>query len=381
MSVPVETSEVPPEASPPDRRADVEAKQALVAGLLRDANCDALLVLEPENFTWLTGGATAWGVLDPSDRPALFFTPEYRWLIASNVDSPRLFDEEIDGLGFQLKEWPWYWGRGQLLSDLGLNRQLACDRPHGDALFVGDVLRERRLLLTPFETDRLRQLGHTLSHALEAACRSLAVGQTEQEVAGHVSHRLMHRHVEPVAIEVAADGRSRRYRQGGFTTAPVQRHCVVSATGRQFGLHASASRSVCFGAPEADYLKEHDAASKVTASYIASSWGNGVVGEILTAGRRLYQITGFEHEWRLSAPGHLTGRAVVERPLTPGSADLLQVGWALTWRARVGAAASCDTYLVTPEGPKAMTAMGGQWTPKRIKIQGGTLSRPDILQR
>ncbi len=54
-----------------------------------------------------------------------------RWLIAGNADSQRLFDEEIDGLGFQLKEWPWHWGRDRLLTEL-------C---HGPARGVGPAVR------------------------------------------------------------------------------------------------------------------------------------------------------------------------------------------------------------------------------------------------
>ena len=94
-----------------DRRADIEVKQGRIATLLRDAGRDGLLLLDPENFAWLTSGAAPRGVIDPSLAPALYCTPEGRWLISSNYDSQRLFDEEIDGLGFQLKEWPWHWGR------------------------------------------------------------------------------------------------------------------------------------------------------------------------------------------------------------------------------------------------------------------------------
>jgi len=381
MTVPAESAPSPAAEAAPDRRADVDAKQALVAALLNEIGCDALLILEPENFSWLTGGATSTGALDPNDQPALWFTPEYRWLVASNIDSQRLFDEEIDGLGFQLKEWPWHWGRQLLLTELAQPRRLACDRPIADARFIGDMLRQRRLLLTPFELARMRELGHTISHALEATCRSMTVGQTEQEIAGHLSHRLMHRRVEPVAMEVAVDGRSRRYRQSGFTTAPMKQYCVLCATGRQFGLHVSASRTVCFGAQDPALQKEHDAASKVTATYVAGSYTSGMVKELLSAGRRIYQIVGFEHEWRLCSPGHLTGRAAVERAFTPQSDELLQQSWAVTWRSRVGAAASCDTYLITPDGPKAVTTMSSHWPPKRIKIQGGTLIRPDVMQR
>jgi hypothetical protein len=53
----------------------------------------------------------------------------------------------------------------------------------------------------------------------------------------------------------------------------------------------------------------------------------------------------------------------------------------LRWRATAGAAVSCDTYVVTAEGPRSVTSMGHNWPQKRIKIQGGSLGRPDILQR
>src|SRR5690348_14681616 len=93
-----------------DRRADVDAKQALVAAVLQEVGCEGLLVLDPDNFAWLTSGAMSRGSLNPAEHPALYFSPEQRWIIASNVDTQRLFDEELDGLGFQLKEWPWHWG-------------------------------------------------------------------------------------------------------------------------------------------------------------------------------------------------------------------------------------------------------------------------------
>ena len=88
-----------------------------------------LLALEPENFAWLTSGATPRGILDPSELPVVYYSAEQRWIIAGNPDSQRLFDEEVDGLGFQLKEWPWHWGREQLLTDLCQGRRLVSDRP------------------------------------------------------------------------------------------------------------------------------------------------------------------------------------------------------------------------------------------------------------
>src|SRR5262249_62408674 len=89
-----------------DRRADIDAKQTRLASLLQEIGCEGLLLLEPENFAWLTSGAAARGVLNPDELPVLYFSADQRWAICNNVDSQRLFDEELQGLGFLLKEWP-----------------------------------------------------------------------------------------------------------------------------------------------------------------------------------------------------------------------------------------------------------------------------------
>src|SRR5262245_5500247 len=70
-----------------DRRGDVDAKQVLVASLLREFSCDSLLVLHPENFAWLSGGGAARGVLDADAFPALFYSTDARWAVCANVDT------------------------------------------------------------------------------------------------------------------------------------------------------------------------------------------------------------------------------------------------------------------------------------------------------
>jgi Xaa-Pro aminopeptidase len=364
----------------PDRRADVDAKQLRVAALLQDVGCEGLLVLEPENFGWLSSGGAIRGVLDPAQMPALYFGPEGRWVLSSNVDSQRLFDEELDGLGFQLKEWPWHWGREQLLADLCQGRTVACDQALGACKPVGDRLRLLRRTLTAYEQACCRTLGGIVGHALEATCRHLNQGETEREVAAQLSHRLVHRGVQPVWVGAAADGRSRRYRQYGYTAAPLRGSCVVTATGRKYGLCVTASRSVSFGAPEADFRQEHNAVCRVSATYLASTWPDAVPREILTTGRRVYLLSNAEHEWQLCPQGHVTGWAPVEMALAPKTETLFQAGWAVTWNPTVGAASSCDTFLVTEQGPAAMTPPEN-WPLKRIRVQGAEFFRPDILQR
>ncbi len=367
-----------------DRRADIEAKQGRVADLLREVGCDGLLLLQPENFTWLTSGATDRGAsLGPDSAPVVYCTAEGRWLLCSNSDSQRFFDEELDGLGFQLKEWPWHWGREQLLADLCVNRKIACDRPLPEvpaAVAVADRLRALRRRLSPYEQACMLALGQLVAHALEATCRTLAKGETEREIAGQLSHRLLHRGALPVYLGACADGRSRSYRRHGFTPTPVERYVVVSAAARKYGLTASASRTVCFGELSEDLRNDQNAVCRVSASYLASTWPDAVPREVLLAGRRIYVISGYEHEWTQAPQGHVTGRLTVEVPFTPRTEELLQSGWAVTWSASAGAALSCDTFLVTDRGPKLLTPTE-VWPLKRIRIQGSECVRPDVLQR
>lgn len=377
---PLETLLGAPTDPEPGRRIDVDAKQGRIAALLREVGCDGLLVFEPENFAWLTSGASARTVLDPAEMPVLYFGLEQRWVLCSNAATQRLFEEELDGLGFQLKEWPWYWGRHQLLADLCQNRTLAADHPFDETRDVSATLRGLRRTLTAYEQACLRAAGQVVSHAIEATCRTMEPGITEREVAGQVSHRLIHRGALPVHIGVAADGRSRLYRQFGFTSTPIQHYAVVTVTARKYGLHASASRAVSFGEVDPVFRAEHNAVCKVGATYVASTWPDALPREILAAGRRVYTFVGHEHEWRMAPQGHITGRAPVEMTITPTTEELFHGGWAVTWSAGVGAACGRDTFLITDDGPECVTPTE-TWPLKRIRIQGADFVRPDILQR
>ena len=366
--------------APMDRRADIELKQSRIAGLLQEAGCDGLLVLTPDNFAWLSGGGAARGILDPDAMPALYFTPDARWVICSNVDSQRLFDEEIDGLGFQLKEWPWHLERAQLLADLCQGRQVAGDSPIGTCKLLGPQLQLLRRTLTDYEIACYRTLGQTLSHALEATGRTLSVGEPEREIAGQLSHRLLHRGVQPLLISVTAEGRGRTYRQASYTSTPIAKTCVMTVTARKYGLCARASRAISFGQPDANFRRDYDNACKISATYVAGSWPDSVPRQILLTGQRIFQLLGVEHEFYLAPQGHLIGHAPVELNMSLQDEQLLQERTAITWCVAVGAAVSCDTFLISEEGPRALTAVEN-WPLKRIRIQGAEFVRPDVLIR
>ncbi len=155
---------------------------------------------------------------------------------------------------------------------------------------------------------------------------------------------------------------------------------MLTLTARKFGLCVTASRALSFGPPNEAFTQEQDAACKISATYIASTWPDALPRQILATSRRVYQLTGYEHEWRLCPQGHVTGRSPLELAITPQTEELFRQGWAVTWRASIGAALSCDTFLVTDQGPESITP-AESWPQKRIRVQGGEFLRPFILQR
>jgi Xaa-Pro aminopeptidase len=363
-----------------DRRSDIEGKMGRVAELLRRTDCQGLLLLEPENLAWLSSGAVQRTVPDPASTPGIYCNGDQRWLLCANVDTQRLFDEELDGLGFQLKEWPWHWGREQLLHDLCQGRKVAVDRPLGDCVVVETDVRRERCRLSGYEQACMKALGVLVGHAIEATCRQFEQGLSEREVAGQIAHRLMHRGAVPLHIGVAADGRSRNYRHFSFTSTSIRRYAVVTVTAKKYGLCATATRAVAFGSVDQTFRQEMNAICRVAASFLASTWPNAVPGQVLQAARRIYQLSGYEHEWLAAPQGHLIGRRPVEWPILPKTEELLEVGQAVVWNPSAGVASGADTYIVTNEGPRLLTP-AEHWPVKRIKIQGAEFVRPDVLIR
>jgi Xaa-Pro aminopeptidase len=362
------------------RRADVDAKQAQVAAVLREVDCEAILLLVPANVAWFTAGMNVRGLIAESERPAIYANGSQRWLICSNVDTHRLFDEELDRLGFQLKEWSWDGGRADLLANVVAGRKVACDRPLANLPVAGERLRPLLRALSTFEQRACRDLGRLLAHAIEATGRNLSRGQTEEEVAGQLGHRLLHHGAEPTAVSVTADGRAAKFRRAGFTSAPLERTCTIQATAQRDGLFATASRTVCFGPPSAEFRAEYDLAWRLAAVYRVFSRPDESVGTAGLAGRAVVVGTPYEFDWRLSQPGYGTGRFPAEELRRAGQDEPFAAGQAVVWQPRVGAAAVVDTVLVTADGPVLATSFE-DWPSRRANIRGELFDIPDILVR
>jgi Xaa-Pro dipeptidase len=367
------------------RRADVDEKQGRVAAFLDQAGYDALVLGRTDSVAWFTSGGDLGQCLASEGAAALLFVNRTsRAVVTDNVQSARVFEEELAGLGFQLKERPWYDDPGRIIGELGHNKRVisdlgfcSCSKPWPRE---ADPIRALRRPLTVLERQRLRELGRTLALAVEATCHNFDRGETEADIAGHLAHRLIREGVVPVDLRVAGDDRPDRYRQPTFKAAPIQQRATISVTGRRHGMCAGLSRTVSFGPPGRDFEKQHGLAAMVDATCIYFSRPGEPVSGVFRRAKRIFEKFDHPHEWTLDYLGHAIGYAPREVLLLPESQAVLESGTALCWSPSVGAARSEDTVVIDSRGYEVVTE-AQNWPKLEVTVKGFSLTRPGVLPR
>jgi Xaa-Pro aminopeptidase len=365
------------------RRQDVEEKHRRIAAFLDATGHDAIVLGRADSVSWFTSGADlGQGLGLEGSAVLLFINRTSRAVVTDNVQSARVFEEELAGLGFQLKERPWFDDPSRVIAELGHNKRVHSDLCQGSNPWAGagDPIRSLRQPLTGLERQRLRELGRTLTLAVEATCRNFVQGETEADVAGHLAHRLIREGVVPVELRVAGDDRLARYRQPSFKAVPIQKRATIAVTGRRYGLCASMTRTVSFVPVGPDYHKRHALAAMVDASCIYFSRPGEKVSEVFRRARRLFEKFEHPHEWTLDYLGHTIGYAPREVLLLPDSPVTLDAGTAVSWSPSVGPARSEDTMVIDTRGYEVVTE-AQNWPKLEVTVKGYLLTRPGILER
>ena len=207
------------------RREDIELKHQRIREFLDANELDGVVLGRADSVAWFTsGGDLGQDLTSEYSSVLLFINRTSRAVISDNVQSTRVFEEELAGLGFQLKERPWFDEPFRPIAELCHNKRIATDLGSAGCMLFrreGDPLRGLRQRLTSLERQRLRELGRTLTLVVEATCRNFDRGEREADVAGHLAHRLLREGVVPVDLRVASDDRLARFRQPTFKAAPI----------------------------------------------------------------------------------------------------------------------------------------------------------------
>ena len=317
----------------------------------------------PAHVAWFTGGLNVRGLIADTERPGVYTNGRQRWLVCSNVDTQRLFDEELDRLGFQLKEWQWATGRAVLLGELVAGKKVAADRPFPNMPLVNDRLRPELRPLAGVRAGAVPRPGPVVAHAVEATARNIGRGRDrggDRRAGG----------APAVPPRGGGGGRQRdgrrpgrrKFRRAGFTAAAGRaRTCVIQATGTRDGLYVTARRTVCFGPPE----RRRSARSTTRRVRLAAVYRSlSPAGRVDRVGGGGGPVADGRHAVRVrlaAQPAGLRGRAVPGRGAAAGRPGRAVRGRTrpVVWQARVGPAAVVDTVLVGGRRPGRGHPAGG----------------------
>ena len=369
------------DATDPDRLADIEHKHQRVSDFLKSNGFEGLLLQHPVNFAWFTSGAICPQLSANEPTAAVFVSPDARLVVSNNVDSGEMFDKQLAGLGFLLKERSWTEPRQVLLDDLCRGRKMASDSGFGQSADQSQRLASWRVPLRPVECARMKELGRVVAHAVEATARNVEPGQTESEIAGQLAHRLVKHSATPLRLRAVADGRARQYRHWTFGEALLRRWCTISAVATRWGLCCAATRTVCFGQPPENLAHLFQKGAMLHATGLFFSRAGVDLGTVWDKVRRIYEKTGLEDDWQHCDQADLIGYQVCETPLVPRSEYLLEPGMAMHWHPSAEAIQLGDTLLVTDEGGVILTPVDDQWPTLRVSVKGQPVAVADMLCR
>ena len=376
FSAPMSSAEIPiPEVA---RISDIEMKQARVAEFLDREGLDALQIETPANFAWFTSGGSCSRPGSTSPIAALFITANARVVVCHNSETSQLFDYELPGLGFQLKERAWTEPLPEILTDLCRGRRVGSDRCFPKTVNVADSIRQLRTPLTPFECSRIRTLGRNVVHAVEATARSLKAGRIEAEIAGEMAHRMIKHQITPLRLQILADARGRRYRHWHYDDTPVRRWCTLLAIGSRWGLCVGVSRTVAFAQLDTLTIASMQQATMLTATAARFSECGWKFADTMDRVRRIYEKVEAAEEWRQAALGGVIGYDPDEDLLLPKSDYLIQPQTALFYHPTVGPAVAAETILTAPDGFEILTPPEN-WPTIEVSVKDSTVTCPGIL--
>jgi Xaa-Pro aminopeptidase len=362
-----------------DRTEEVASKIESIRGWLARSGHDAALFRSQANFAWLTGGGRshvsigeeggiAWVLVAPGDVQVL----------TTNIEEPRLRDEELDGLPFETVAYPWHRPAEGIALARSIGGSIVADLATGDIPAADPSLTALRYALSASEVERYRALGNEAALAVEATARAAEPGMTELEISAALAAACRARDILPLVNLIAVDERIDRYRHPIPTQKRLERTVMVVLTGRRHGLHASLTRFASSGAIVPEREERRAATARVDARFLLAGRPGVSLSDVFAAGIDQYAREGYPEEWRLHHQGGLTGYGGREIFATPDADHRLEGNQALAWNPSITGTKSEDTVLVTDGLPEILTRTGA-WPEIEVEVDGERLRRPGVL--
>lgn len=362
--------------------AELGVKRQRIAALMAQHRFAGVLLGRNSSVSWALAGGEAHVALNSEAAVAtVLYTPQQDYVLANEIEMPRLLAETLQDLPFEPITYPWYEldRRRALINELTGGGEVGGDIPEPGIQRMDGSIAALRFQLTLEEQARLRDLGARAGAAIETAAGEIAPGMHEFAIAGLLAEECFLRNITPVVLLIATDERAHRFRHPTPTHTPLDRYAMLVLCARRHGLIASVTRCIHFGPIPADLRKRAEACARIDAGVITATRPGAVASDIFAQLQATYAAEGFPDAWHEHHQGGATGYENREWVALPTSSEVVHTGQAFAWNPSIAGVKSEDTILVQSQGVEVLTATA-RWPKQTVRINNVAIERPMILE-
>ena len=365
---------------------EIDEKVDRLARLAHAAGVGGVLLNTQCNFAWLTGGRSNRidGSRESGNGSLLVTVRGERFVIANNIEMPRLHEEALAGLGFTPCEYAWTDEQADAGHAISTARaalggdDIACDSSLPGGRPLETHIAAARAPLTQPEITRYRTLGCDVGRVIGDVCRTLTPGLTETDIAGRLSAAVYCVQARPLVTLVAADDRIARYRHPVPTQTPWHRCVLVVLGAQRDGLVVAASRLVAAGKPPQALVDRTAATASVFERLLNATVPGAPASSLFGVAVQAYAAAGFGGEERRHHQGGAIGYRTREWIAHPASSETVHPRQAFAWNPTITGTKVEDTALLCDGGIEIITA-SPEWPALPLSVRGRTLLAPAVL--
>ena len=344
---------------------EITEKTGRLQKMLGAENLGGVLINAQHNFAWLTGGKSN-GINLSIENGACFLlvrSDGKKFVLANNIEMPRLLTEEISAKDFEPVEFAWEDEKSSgdfiikraqtLLND---NKTLASDLFLTDAARpVENLIARCRYELTGEEIERYRKLGKDAGAAIENLFENIKPEDSEIEIAGKVKDALAAGNINSVVTLVGADERIEKFRHPIPTANRWKKILLIAVCAKREGLIVNLSRIVCAGKIPDRLQRRTEATAYVFAKLLSKTVMGAGGAELYKIAADAYAEKGFANEINRHHQGGATGYKTRDWVAHPLSTETVRRNQAFAWNPSITGTKTEDTFLTLTGGFEIIT--------------------------